>query len=279
MAGGAHAVAGGEQALDRGHRPIAPVPAARQMRRHAVVVAFLGGRRAEILRTGHPDAAAARVRAEQVGLGRHQLGILLFGFDVFADPDAALADAHVEEVFPRLGLEVLDLLRRHRLAQLGERADGVHVDRAATFLHLLQHQVIAQAGRGHGRLSVRRIVVEQRLVLDHVVFAVGVGGLGLEQQEPCAHRPVAVLEARRHEAVLHHRHLGAGFGRHRVGRTRVPHRIPRAARAFAHRARAEQVHAAAGGEQDRLGLVDVDRVLAHRKARPRRRCGRDRSCR
>jgi hypothetical protein len=33
------------------------------------------------------------------------------------------------------------------------------------------------------------------LLLDHVHFAEGVGGLGLEQQEPGADRAVTVLEA------------------------------------------------------------------------------------
>ncbi len=263
---GAHAVAGGEQALDGGHRAVAPVPAARQVRRHAVVFLLVGARRADIGRPRDPDAAAARMRAEQVGLGGHQLAHLLLGFDVLADPDAALADAHVEEVFPGLGLEVLDFLGRQRLAQLAQRGDGVHVDRAAAFLHLLEHEVVAQARCRHRRLAIRRVVVEHLLVLDHVVFAVGVDGLGLEEQEPGTHRAVAVLEARRHEAVFHHRQLGAGLGGHGVGGAGVPHRVPGAARAFAHRARTEQVDAAAGGQQHGLGLVDVDAVLAHREA-------------
>ncbi len=279
MARRAHAVAGGEQALDRGHRTVAPVPAARQVLRDAVEVALVGGRRAQVFRARDPDAAAARVRAEQVGLGRHQLGVLLLGLDVLADPDAALADAHVEEVFPGLGLEVLDLLGRERFAQLGQRGDRVHVDRSVAVAHFLEHQVVAQARCRHRGLAVGRVVVEHGLVLDHVVLAVGVGRLGLEQQEPRADRTVAVLEAGRHEAVLHHRHLGAGLGGHRVGGARVPHRVPGAARALAHRARAEQVHAAAGGEQDRLRLVDVDGVLAHREADRARDRGWGRSCR
>ena len=266
MARRADTVAGGEQARDRGHRAIAPVPATRQVRRHAVVFALVGRRRTEVLRTRDPDAAAAGVRAKQIRLGRHQLGVLLVGLGVLARPDPALADAHVEEVLPGLGFEVLDLLRRQRFAQPGERGDGVHVDRAAAFLHLLQHQVIAQARSGHRRLTVRRVVVEQRLVLDHVVFTVGVGGLGLEQQEPGADRSIAVLEAGRDEAVFHHRHFGPGLGGHRIRRAGVPHRVPGAARALADRARPEQVHAAARGEQDRLRLVDVDRVVAHREA-------------
>ena len=162
---------------------------------------------------------------------------------------------------------------------LASAVDGVHVDRAAAFLHLLQHQVVAQAGGGNGGLPVGRVVVQHLLVLGHVVFAVGVGGLGLEQQEPGADRAVAVLEAGRHEAVFHHGHLGAGLGGHRVGRTGVPHRVPGAARAFADGARTEQVHAAAGGQQARPWPCRRRSCCRAPRSRPRRRCGSGRSCR
>src|SRR5690606_18312035 len=52
------------------------------------------------------------------------------------------------------------------------------------------------------------------------------------------------------------------LGSHGVGRTGVPHRVPGTAGAFTHGARTEDVHAAAGGQHDGLGLVDVDLVLA-----------------
>ena len=186
------------------------------------------------------------------------------------------ANRHVEEVFPGLGLEVLEFLRRHFLAQFGERGRRVHEDRAAAVDHLLQHDVIAQAGARHAHA----VFAEALFVLDDVaaqgaeVLAGAVHQLGLEQQEPCAHWAVAVLEARRHEAVLHHGHFGAGFRRHRVGRARVPHRIPGAARTLAHGARAKHVDRAAAGQHAGLELVDVELVLAHREARCARDAGR-----
>jgi len=90
--------------------------------------------------------------------------------------------------------------------------------------------------------------------------------LRLEEQEPCADRPIPVLEPCRNKAVFHHRQLGAAFGRHRVGRARVPHRIPGAAHSLADRSRAEYVHRAARYEQAALEFVDVELVLAHREA-------------
>ncbi len=161
---------------------------------------------------------------------------------------------------------MLHFLGRQGLAQLCQRRHGVHVDRAATFLHLFQHEVVAQAGGGNGGLTIRRVVVQHLLVLDHVVFAISIDRLGFEQQEPCADRAVAVLETGGHETVFHHGHLGTGFGSHRVGRTGVPHRVPCAALAFTHGTGTEQVHATASGEQDGLGFVDVNGVIAHREA-------------
>src|SRR5512139_534712 len=235
VAGCAHAVAGGEQTLDRGHRAVAPVPALGQVSRDlALVGVHFVIWCAQILGTRHPDAAAA--------------------------------DAHVEEVFPGFGFEVLHFARGQGLAQLGEGGHGVHVDGAAAFLHFLQHQVVAQARCGNGCLPVGGVVVQQFLVLHHVDFAVGVDGLGLEQQEPGADRAVAVLEAGGNEAVFHHGQLGAGLGSHRVGAARVPYRVPGTAGAFTDGARTEDVHAATGSQQDRLGLVDVDLVVASREA-------------
>src|SRR5690606_15459645 len=61
---------------------------------------------------------------------------------------------------------------------------------------------------------------------------------------------------------FHHGQLGAGLGGHGVGGTGVPHRVPGTAGTFTHGARTEDVHATAGGQQDGLGLVDVDGVVA-----------------
>ena len=114
VAGCANAVTGGEQTLDGGHRAVAPAPALRQVVGYARQ-AFVG-RSTKVGRAGHPDTAAAGVRTEQVGLGRHQLGHLLLGLDVLANPDAALTDAHVEEVFPGFGFKVLHFLGGQSLA-------------------------------------------------------------------------------------------------------------------------------------------------------------------
>ena len=126
--------------------------------------------------------------------------------------------------------------------------------------------MVAQAGGNDERLVVRSELGEHLRVLDDIVLAEGVGRLGLEQEEPCADGPIAVLEAGRDEAVLHHRKLGADFGRHGVGRARVPHRVPHAPHAFAGGARTEHVHRAAGDVEDGLGLENVELVLADRKA-------------
>ena len=257
MARRAHAVARAEQALDGGHPVVAPLPFGRS----------------QILRPRNPDAAAARMAAEQVRLGRHELGDGALGADVHARPDAGLPDAHVEEVFPRLGFQVLDLLRCHRLGQLRHGGRRIHQDRPAAFLHLLEHRVVAQAARHDVGLVVRRELRELAGMLGHVVLAEAVGRLRLEQQEPRADRAVAVLEARRHEAVFHHREFGADLGRHRIRGARVPHRIPDASHALAGGARPEHVDGTARNVEDRLGLDHVQLVLAHAKSRPRRRSG------
>ena len=163
---------------------------------------------------------------------------------------------------------MLDLLRRHVLGQLGHGARRVHEDRPAAFLHLLHHQVVAQAGAHLRAVGVGVVAVRLQVlgVAGLVVLAEGVHGLGLEQQEPGADRAVAVLEAGRHEAVLHHGQFGAALGRHRVGGAGVPDRVPGAARALADGARPEHVDGAAAGQQAALEAVDVDAVLAHREA-------------
>lgn len=90
MSRSADTVAGSKQAANRGHRTIAPVPSVR---------------RADIFWSGNPNSAAARVRAKQIRFGRHQLRRCFLGLDVLTSPNASLADTHVEEVFPRFGLQ------------------------------------------------------------------------------------------------------------------------------------------------------------------------------
>ena len=161
---------------------------------------------------------------------------------------------------------MLDLLGRHLLAQSLHRGRRIHQDRAAALLHLLQHRVVAQARGDDERLVIRSVLLQHLLVLDDVVLAERVRRLRLEEQEPGADRAVAVLEAGRHEAVLHHGQLSTDLCRHGIGRARVPHRIPHAAHALACGARTEHVHRAAGDIEDRLGLEHVELVLAHREA-------------
>jgi len=134
----------------------------------------------------------------------------------------------------------------------------MHVDRPAAGLHLLDHGVVAQAGRH--RLDVR-IGADQRLDRIEprffVLLAVGVGGVGLEQQEPGADRAVAVLEARQHNLVLHLHHLRAGLDQQSVGRGAAPGRVPGPARAFADRPRPVDVRGAPGGDDHRLRPEDM----------------------
>ena len=255
VAGGADAVSAGEQAVDRGH---AVVDLA------VVGLDFVLVRHPGFVRAGDPDAAAAGVGTEQVRLGRHDLGALLLGLGVRAGPEVGLADAHVEEVFPGFALEVLLLLG----VQVGEGglqgAGGIHVDGAAAFAHFTEHHVVTQAGRDDVTLGVAAILVglQHGLVGGAVIFALGIGGFGLEQQEPSADRAVTVLEAGGDEAVFHHRHLGADLSAHGVGGTSVPNRVPGAAHAFTGGAGAVHVDRAAAGHQDGVGLEDEHFVFA-----------------
>ena len=123
-------------------------------------------RRAEVIGTAAPEARAARVRTEEIGLGRHDLGRDLVRLDVLGGPEAGLADGHIEEVFPCLCLEVLHLLGAFLLAELlveglvdGRHClIGSHEDRAFAELHVAHHQVVAD-----GRAEVIDILAVLRL--------------------------------------------------------------------------------------------------------------------
>jgi hypothetical protein len=193
---------------------------------------------------------------------------LLLGLGVGGAPQVGLAAGHVEEVFPRLGLEVLELLLVHGLAELGQRGHGVHHDRTAAFLHFEEHQVVAQAGRGDRSGAVRSVLLQLFLggFAGCKVLAQAVEGLGLEEQEPGADRAVAVLEPGRGETVFHHGELGADLGPEIVGGAGVPHRVPGPALALADRPRLIDVDRAAAGDHAGFALEDVDLVLTHREA-------------
>jgi hypothetical protein len=182
VAGAADAVAGGEQTFDGGHTVVDLAVAGLDL---------VGIRDPVEIGAGDPQTAAAGVGTEQVRFGRHDFGVLLFRLAVLGAPQVRLTAGHVEEVFPRFGLEVLEFLLVHGgLPKIGQRGDGVHDDGAAAFLHLEQHQVVAQTGRGDGSGAVRRVVFQLCLggVAAGEVFAQTVEGFGLEQQEPGTNR-------------------------------------------------------------------------------------------
>ena len=265
VTGGANTVTGGEQTVDRGHAVVAPLVL---MRTRAI-----NGGYPILVRAGGPDAAATGMGAQHVGFGRHDLGTNLLRLDVHACPQAGLADGHVEEVFPCLGLEVLPELLDFLLVlaggtlciQEGVESDlGGHVDRAAASLQLVEHQVVTQTGRGDRGGAVRHELLELALCIRAVgvELAQAVLHLGLEQQEPGADRTVPILEAGGGEAVFHHGQGCTDLGTHGVGGTGVPYRVPSATLALTGGPGTEDVDRAAAGDQGSLALVDMHLVLA-----------------
>ena len=101
--------------------------------------------------------------------------------------------------------------------------------------------------------------------------AQGIGGAGLEEQEPGPDRAVRVLEPNRDEAHFLAGHLRAGLEGEISGGAGVPRRIPGAAHALTGGPRLEHVHRAAHGHQHGLCLEDVELVLAHARSPQRRR--------
>ena len=233
-------IAGPEQALDR---------------RHAVVAPEVLGR-GHVLGARAPRAASRRMRAHHVGLRRRELGVLVLRIDVGRRPQHRLADGHAEEVLPADLFEVRVL----------EGVHGHHVDGAAPGIHLADDAVVPEAGRDRPVRQVRALGIEI-LLADHllqvgeplrfVLLAKGVLRVGLEVEEVGADRAIAVLEAGENDAVLHLRHLGAGFDHQPVGRRGRPGCVPCAPRAFADRARLEDVRRAARAADHRLRLEDV----------------------
>ena len=98
-------------------------------------------------------------------------------------------------------------------------------------------------------------------VFSHVVFVVSVGGLSFEEQEPGADRTVTVFKAGGHETVFHEDHLGADFGRHGIGGTSVPDRIPGTTLTFTHGPGPEDVNHAAAGHDHGFAFEDVGFVF------------------
>jgi len=87
--------------------------------------------------------------------------------------------------------------------------------------------------------------------------------LGVEILEPHTHGPIAVFEAGGHEPVLHLCHLGPDRNHQAVGGSGGEHRIPSPTQPFAYRARSKYVGSAAAGDDDGLGLEDVELVLSN----------------
>ena len=259
MAGSAHAVGAGKQALNGGHAVVDLAVG----RTHLIVF-----RHPFFVGTGHPDAAATGVGTEQIGFGGHDFGTALFRGGIGAGPQVGLANAHVEEVFPGFGLKFLLLFFVQRGEGGLQGGLGVHIDGAAAFAHFAKHHVVTQAGRDDMALGVAAVFVGlQHGTVGHaVVFALAVGGFGLEEQEPRAHGAVTVLEAGGHEAVFHHGHFSADLGTHGVGGAGVPYGIPGATHAFTGGTGAVHVHRAAGGHHDGVGFEDVHFVGAQVKA-------------
>src|SRR5208337_128336 len=96
-----------------------------------------------------------------------------------------------------------------------------------------------------------------------VFLAKRIGRTGLEQQEPCADRTVAVFEPYRNEAYFLAGHLSAGLDGEVCGRTRVPRGIPGASETLTNRTGAENVNGAAHQCDRRFCLEYVELILAN----------------
>ena len=249
MAGAAHTVTGGKQAVDRGHAVV----------NLAVVGLDLVCIRYPIqIRAGGPETAAAGVRSEQIGLGGHDLGIFLFRLGVGGAPQVGLPASHIQEVFPGFGLKVLEFLLVHGLAEFGQGAHCIHHNGSATFFHLKEHQMVPQTGRCDGRGSVRRIFFQLGLggITAGKILTQTVKGFGFEQQEPGAHRTITVFKTGRGEAVFHHGQLGTDFHAQGIGGTGVPDRIPGTAFALTDAAGLVYIDGSTAGYQHGLALDD-----------------------
>src|SRR3984893_10909914 len=130
--------------------------------------------------------------------------------------------------------------------------------RSVTRKVVADHLVVSERLRDWLTVSVRQPFLEQLgpFLLDQ--FPVSVFEHRLEEQEPHPDWPVAILEARDHEAMLHLGHLGAGRDRKFVRRSRIPRRIPDAPQTLAHRMRPKDLRGASGRGDYRLGLEDID---------------------
>ena len=126
--------------------------------------------------------------------------------------------------------------------------------------------MIAQRSGGRYGAAVGEVLVQFIVPSNGIVLAQSVGNPSVEILEPHTHRAVTVLEAGRHEAVFHLGHFGADGNHQAVGRAGGEYRVPGAADSLVYRAGPEDVGSAAGGNDDRLGLEDVNLVFAHPKA-------------
>ena len=259
MAGCAGAVACGEEALYGGHVVV-------HTDGFPLLLVF-GGH--YVFGTAYPCAGSAGVRTDEVRFGCGDFRGLLFGLDVHAGPEQRLADRHVEEVFPGFAFEFFHLpLESLGIVFVlgGDVGDGLfrsHVDRAFAREHVFHAQPVAQVGRDGFGQTVRRPLGQLIGAGYHVFLAKRVGRAGLEQEEPCADRAVAVFEPYRNEAYFLAGHLSAGLDGEICGRTGIPRGIPGASETLTNRTGTENVNGAAHGCDRRFGLEYVELILAN----------------
>ena len=251
----AHPVTGGEQAVDRGHPVVAPIP--------------LG--RCQVCGSAHPHTGVGGVGADKIGLGCHHLGRLLFREDILAGPDQRLGDGHIQEVFPGLGLQLFHLLLVGLgviLVLFGQGGDGPFSPdgHRTPAPHGFQHHLVVTQRRGHWLGCVIWCPRLEYVQIVDVLLIESVGGRRLEEQEPGAHRAVAILEPGGDETTFHLGQLSAHLGHHGVVGAGVPGRIPGTTQSLAHGARSEDVHGATAHAADGLGLDEIDLVLADAEA-------------
>ena len=142
-----------------------------------------------------------------------------------------------------------------------------HVNRAATSLELVQHQVVTQTGRGNRGSSVGHEFLEFFLgcVAAGIELTKTVGYFGLEEQEPGANRTVTILEAGRGETVFHHGQGRTNLSCEGVGGAGIPDRIPGTSFTFTSGTRTEDVYRTTTGYDCGFTLDVINLVFANRE--------------
>jgi len=222
------------------------------------------------------------VGADKVRFGRHDFRWAFFRKDILGRPENRLADGHVEKILPRLGLELLEFLFvgfliRCLFGNLGDGLVGMDKDGPIAFLvHFNHHQVVPETGGNRFYFSIWGPVVQFAPLgqpFGHVIESGGRGRRGLEQEEPCSHRTIAVLESPRNEDDFLGGHLGAGRGGQIGTRSGVPGRIPGSPEAFTGGPRLENVNGAAGADNTRLEFEHIDLRVPHTETNGPRHLG------